>query len=73
MKQFFFEKILQNSGWKSNVLISTDESGIIKSIEENTQNETAFNVRGFALPGFQNAHSHGFQYAMAGLAEVHKH
>lgn len=73
MKQFFFEKILQNSGWKSNVLISTDESGIIKSIEENTQNETAFHVRGFALPGFQNAHSHGFQYAMAGLAEVHKH
>ena len=44
MKQFFFEKILQNSGWKSNVLISTDESGIIKSIEENTQNETLKNI-----------------------------
>jgi hypothetical protein len=28
-------------------------------------------VQGFALPGFQNAHSHAFQYAMAGLAENH--
>ncbi|HWA34738.1 MAG TPA: formimidoylglutamate deiminase, partial [Cyclobacteriaceae bacterium] len=28
-------------------------------------------VNGYALPGFQNAHSHAFQYAMAGLAENH--
>src|SRR5882724_5190325 len=28
-------------------------------------------IDGFALPGFQNAHSHAFQYAMAGLAENH--
>jgi formimidoylglutamate deiminase len=28
-------------------------------------------VNGLALPGFQNAHSHAFQYAMAGLAENH--
>ncbi len=28
-------------------------------------------VDGYALPGFQNAHSHAFQYAMAGLAENH--
>jgi formimidoylglutamate deiminase len=28
-------------------------------------------VHGLALPGFQNAHSHAFQYAMAGLAENH--
>jgi formimidoylglutamate deiminase len=29
-------------------------------------------VHGYALPGFQNAHSHAFQYAMAGRAETHK-
>lgn len=28
-------------------------------------------VPGIALPGFQNTHSHAFQYAMAGIAEVH--
>ena len=28
-------------------------------------------VDGFAVPGFQNAHSHAFQYGMAGLAENH--
>ncbi len=28
-------------------------------------------INGYALPGFQNAHSHAFQYAMAGLAEIH--
>jgi formimidoylglutamate deiminase len=28
-------------------------------------------VDGYAIPGFQNAHSHAFQYAMAGLAENH--
>ena len=26
-------------------------------------------VQGYALPGFQNCHSHAFQYAMAALAE----
>jgi formimidoylglutamate deiminase len=29
-------------------------------------------VNGFALPGFQNAHSHAFQFAMAGMAEEHR-
>lgn len=28
-------------------------------------------VDGYAIPGFQNSHSHAFQYAMAGLAENH--
>ena len=28
-------------------------------------------ILGYAIPGFQNAHSHSFQYAMAGLAENH--
>lgn len=28
-------------------------------------------INGYAIPGFQNAHSHAFQYAMAGMAEKH--
>lgn len=71
MTQFFFDKILQNDGWKSNVQISTDDNGVITSISENTSNSGGTHIPGLAIPGFQNAHSHAFQYAMAGLAEVH--
>ncbi|MFT5858837.1 MAG: formiminoglutamate deiminase [Flavobacteriaceae bacterium] len=71
MGQFFFDKLLQNDGWKSNVLISTDLDGRINSIQENVINAGGQHIKGFAIPGFQNAHSHAFQYAMAGLAEVH--
>ena len=71
MKHYFFDKLLQNDGWKSNVSIVTQPDGIIRSIEEDAKQTIAHHIRGFALPGFQNAHSHAFQYAMAGLAEVH--
>ena len=70
MGHFLFDKILQNDGWKSNVSISTNPNGIITSIQENGKKEGT-RVKGLAIPGFQNAHSHAFQYAMAGLAEVH--
>jgi formimidoylglutamate deiminase len=71
MGQFFFDKILQNDGWKSNQLITTNAEGRITSIESANSANNATHITGLAIPGFQNAHSHGFQYAMAGLAEVH--
>lgn len=71
MSTFLFEKLLQNDGWKSNVEISVDECGKITSIVENQINSAGKRIKGFTIPGFQNAHSHAFQYAMAGLAEVH--
>lgn len=71
MGNFFFDKLLQNDGWKSNVLISTDVKGTIISIQNNAVQNDATLIKGLAIPGFQNAHSHAFQYAMAGLAEVH--
>lgn len=71
MAQFSFKGLLQNKGWRSNVVVTTDNEGIITSIEENVSNKDATHFNGYAIPGFQNAHSHAFQYAMAGLAEVH--
>ena len=65
--KFQFKALLQNSGWLENVLIETDNNGKIISIEENP----ARSSEDLAIPGFQNAHSHSFQYAMAGLAERH--
>ncbi len=67
--KFYFKNFLQNFGWLENVLIETDENGLITVIEKNSKSNESF--EGLAIPGFQNAHSHSFQYAMAGLAENH--
>jgi len=73
MKYFFFSGILQRSGWINNVYVGVDDAGTIQYLSTQAPSETTAVevVNGFALPGFQNAHSHAFQYAMAGLAENH--
>lgn len=71
MSKYLINKLLQNDGWKNDVLIEVDEKGIISSITENAKDKDAQRINGYCLPGFQNAHSHAFQYAMAGLAENH--
>ena len=68
MKTHEFKGILTAEGWKENVQIKTDELGVIQSIENLAHKQE---IDQYALPGFQNAHSHAFQYAMAGLAELH--
>lgn len=70
MKSYRFKALLQNQGWLENAAVSLNESGEIISISQ-TENSGSIYIDGYALPGFQNAHSHAFQYAMAGLAERH--
>lgn len=70
MISYKFKAILQNNGWLENATISVDENGKIGSISQ-TENPDSVFISGYALPAFQNAHSHAFQYAMAGLAENH--
>jgi len=71
MKYFHFKSLLQKTGWLSPAYIGVDENGIIQYLSSQAPAEPSAleAVNGFALPGFQNAHSHAFQYAMAGLAE----
>ena len=69
MKSYRFRALLQNDGWLENVTVSLDDEGKIVSIS-NDETDAEF-INGYALPAFQNAHSHAFQYAMAGLAENH--
>lgn len=71
MKTYHFNKLLQNSGWLTNATVSVDEKGIITDISTN-ELSTEQHSNLIAIPGFQNAHSHAFQYAMAGLAERHE-
>ena len=69
--KFSFKGILQNDGWRSNVVITINDNGFTTSIDSNNKTRNTENFDGYAIPGFQNAHSHAFQYAIAGLAEVH--
>lgn len=73
MKFFYFRALLQSSGWLSPAYVGVNDSGNIQylSDKEPAQPTALEFVNGFALPGFQNAHSHAFQYAMAGMAERH--
>jgi formimidoylglutamate deiminase len=71
MKSYRFKALLQNRGWLENATVSLDEAGKIVSVSQRAENADSIYIDGYALPGFQNAHSHAFQYAMAGLAERH--
>ncbi len=73
MKTLKFKGLLQNEGWITPAYVTIDEAGIIVSITETNQENTLNHevINGYAIPGFQNAHSHAFQYAMAGLTEDH--
>ncbi len=62
----YFSKLLTQDGWISNAEVTLDERGNVAFIKPDVSGQTSL---GIAIPGFQNAHSHAFQYAMAGLAE----
>ncbi|HEX8250133.1 MAG TPA: formimidoylglutamate deiminase [Pyrinomonadaceae bacterium] len=70
MKSYRFKALLQNRGWLENATVSLNQTGEIVSVSQ-AENPESIYIEGYALPGFQNAHSHAFQYAMAGLAERH--
>ncbi|TRW26532.1 formimidoylglutamate deiminase [Flavobacterium zepuense] len=67
---YTFKGLLTENGWIANAVVDLDASGNVISISESEISRGEF-VNGYAFPGFQNAHSHAFQYAMAGLAELH--
>ena len=73
LKYFRFKGILQCEDWLSPAYVGIDRDGVIQFISTVPPKEGAAveTVDGYALPGFQNAHSHAFQYAMAGWAENH--
>ncbi len=73
MKYFKFRGLLQIDGWISPGYVGVEEKGIISSVSHESPEDSSNleNVDGYAIPGFQNAHSHAFQYAMAGITENH--
>ena len=69
MKVFAFEGVLTETGWLEPAWVTVDERGHLLTMTDQPPPQVDEIVPGFAIPGFQNAHSHAFQYAMAGLAE----
>ena len=70
MSAYFAERALLPTGWASHVRIEVASDGHVASIEPGASAEGAERLAGPLLPGMPNLHSHAFQRAMAGLAEV---
>lgn len=70
MPVFFAERALLPQGWCENVRIEVGIDGMITQLQAAAHSDGAEHLHGPLLPGMPNLHSHAFQRAMAGLAEV---
>ena len=67
---YFTEDALPPSGWARQVRIEVDAGGNIASVRPGQSAQGAERLAGPVLPGMASLHSHAFQRAMAGLAEI---
>ena len=72
MGSLFAADALLPSGWSRDVLLEWDEHGTLTRVQPDAKREGT-QAAGPLLPGMANVHSHAFQRAMAGLAEVRGH
>lgn len=68
-QNYFAEQALLPQGWAKNVNIEV-VNGLIHRVTTDTQCNDAIRLSGPTLPTLANLHSHAFQRAMAGMAEV---
>ena len=71
MKTYHLKGLLQQKGWLLDPFVTINSKGKITKIATSGISDEYIN--GYVIPGFQNAHSHAFQYAMSGLAEIHNY
>lgn len=70
MATFFASRALLADGWRKQVRISVNPAGFIEAIAADSHAQNAISLQGEIIPAIANLHSHAFQRAMAGLAEV---
>lgn len=71
MTMLYCAQALLPDGWSDGVVVSVDETGAITSVETGQEApQDSLRLNGITVPGMPNLHSHAFQRAMAGLAEV---
>jgi formimidoylglutamate deiminase len=66
--KLFFERILLKEGWKQAQTL-TIEKGVVTKVTDGFV-EGAETIKGPAIPGMINCHSHAFQRAFAGFSEI---
>ncbi len=72
VRYFRFNGLYNGNSWLMPAYVGVDDEGTIQYLSSESPNDIgAETVQGFAVAGFQNAHSHAFQYGMAGDAERH--
>jgi formimidoylglutamate deiminase len=73
LRFFRFDALLQQQRWIRPAFVGVDDAGSIEYLSDQGPEESVAIevVKGVALPGIPNGHSHAFQYAMAGMAEKH--
>ncbi|MFI5390914.1 MAG: formimidoylglutamate deiminase [Bacteriovoracales bacterium] len=69
MKWWFFQNIYFKGKWIGPTFLKVDGLGKILRHQKTHPEEKFETVNGYLIPGFRNAHSHAFQYMMAGLTE----
>ncbi|MEZ4937311.1 MAG: formimidoylglutamate deiminase [Crocinitomicaceae bacterium] len=70
MKVYKIDYLVQKDVVLKDAFLEVGKDGKIIGIQKEYNGDYE-HLRGLVLPGFQNAHSHCFQYAMAGMAELH--
>ncbi|MFJ4052349.1 formimidoylglutamate deiminase [Pseudomonas sp. NPDC089743] len=70
MPAYYAERALLPTGWAHNVRLEVAADGHLVGVQADATAEGAEHLKGPVLPGMPNLHSHAFQRAMAGLAEV---
>jgi formimidoylglutamate deiminase len=70
MPTYFAAEALLPEGWAKNVRIAVNELGDFGEVHADAEPQGSERLAGPALPGMANVHSHAFQRAMAGLAEL---
>ncbi len=70
MQKIKFDKALIRDQWHDDVGVDIDDHGLVTHVGfSGADDRNRQLIRGLALPGMPNVHSHAFQRAMAGCAE----
>lgn len=70
MQEIFARTALTPAGWQADVRVAIGDDGRIASVKADAAPGTDATVVPVLLPALSNLHSHTFQRAMAGLAEL---
>ena len=65
-----FDRLHRSDGWFAPGYVAVDDRGVIASVADTDPGDGPVeHVRGFAVPGMPNLHSHAFQRVFAGRTE----